>query len=142
MSLECSTETGTIVLPVLLDQHSGLSPEEQLEGSRFDAVWNVLNALRAHDDVLAENLDSLRYQLGRYGKVMDPIPGKIIIDLPVSVGMEFVNAIETKIISTTTVSWNFWYGLLDKFTASESGSSDRHHPDTEHHDSGVIDQRH
>jgi hypothetical protein len=33
--------------------------------------------------------------------------------------MEFVNAIETKIISTTTVSWNFWYGLLEKFTVSE-----------------------
>ena len=79
----------------------------------------MLNALRAHDEVLAENLDSLRYQLGRYGRVMDPLPGKIIIDLPVSVGIEFVNAIETKIISTTAVSWNFWYGLLEKFTASE-----------------------
>ena len=50
---------------------------------------------------------------------MDLIPGKIVIDLPVSVGIEFVNAIETKIISTTTVSWNFWYGLLEKYTASE-----------------------
>jgi hypothetical protein len=68
---------------------------------------------------LAENLDALRYQLGRYGRVIDPIPGKIVIDLPTTVGMEFVNAIETKIISTTTASWDFWYGLLDKFTSSE-----------------------
>jgi len=112
-------KSGTIVLPVFLDEHSGLSPEEQLEDSRFDAIWNVLNALRAHDEVLAENLDSLRYQLGRYGRVMDPIPGKIVIDLPVSVGIEFVNAIETKTISTTTASWGFWYGLLEKFVASE-----------------------
>ena len=50
---------------------------------------------------------------------MDPIPKKIVIDLPVSVGIEFVNAIETKIISTTTASWGFWYGLLEKFVASE-----------------------
>ena len=119
-------KTGTIVLPVFLDEHSGLSPEEQLEDSRFDAIWNVLNALRAHDEVLAENLDSLRYQLGRYGRVTDPIPGKIVIDLPVSVGMEFVNAIETKIISTTTVSWGFWYGLLEKFTASEGHARPTH----------------
>jgi superfamily II DNA or RNA helicase len=130
-------KTGTIVLPVFLDEHSGLSPEEQLEDSRFDAVWNVLNALRAHDDVLAENLDSLRYQLGRFGRVMDPIPGKIVIDLPVSVGIEFVNAIETKIISTTTVSWNFWYGLLEKFTASEGHARPTHDYKEEGYNLGI-----
>jgi superfamily II DNA or RNA helicase len=112
-------KTGTIVLPVFLDQNSNLAADEQLETSRFDAVWNVLNALRAHDEVLAEELDNLRYQIGRHGKLVGDIPGKIVIDFPETVGMGFVNAIETKIVSTTTASWEFWYGLLNRFLARE-----------------------
>ena len=112
-------KTGTIVLPVLINEHTDQSPEEQLEESRFDAIWGVLNALRAHDEVLAEELDSLRYQLGRHGRIVGGIPGRINIQVPTSVGIEFVNAIGTSIVETTTASWEFWYGLLEKFTARE-----------------------
>jgi hypothetical protein len=65
---------------------------------------------------------------------MDPIPGKIVIDFPISVGIEFVNAIETKIISTTTVSWNFWYGLLEKFAAREGHAR----PPSDHAEDGFA----
>ena len=35
--------------------------------SEFDRVWQVVKALRDHDDVLAEELDELRRELGRRG---------------------------------------------------------------------------
>ena len=47
--------TGTIILPVLIDPDA--DPEEALSSSAFQPVWDVLRALRAHDDVLAEQLD-------------------------------------------------------------------------------------
>ena len=40
-------------------------PEVVLDSSAFKPVWDVLKALRAHDDTLAEELDSLRRGLGR-----------------------------------------------------------------------------
>jgi len=110
---------GTIILPVLIDENSDLSPEEQVKGSRFETAWYVLNALRAHDEVLAEELDTLRYGLGRHGRVVGRIPGKIVIEVPTVVGIEFIRAIETEIVLTTTESWEFWFGLLEKFVDRE-----------------------
>src|SRR5262249_7276488 len=54
---------GTIVIPVFVDEST--DAESAIEASAFDRVWQVLKALRAHDEVLAEELDELRRELGR-----------------------------------------------------------------------------
>jgi len=36
-----------------------------LESSEFDRVWQVVKALRDHDEALAEEFDALRHELGR-----------------------------------------------------------------------------
>ena len=77
---------GTIVLPVFVGK--GMDAEVTIETSAFKHVWQVLSALRSHDDSLAEELDSLRRQLGRRGS-MASRPSKIKLVLPVGGRAEF-----------------------------------------------------
>ena len=67
----------------------------------FDRVWQVVKALRAHDEVLADELDELRRELGRRGTRRER-PGKIVLDLPVGVGSTFARAFDTRVVERTT----------------------------------------
>ncbi len=53
---------GTIVLPVFIDESS--DAEQALEQSAFDPVWQVLKAIRSHDQRLADELDNFRASQG------------------------------------------------------------------------------
>jgi hypothetical protein len=88
------------------------NPQTELENSRYKPIWDVLNALKSHDDVLAEELDNFRTSLGRNNGGSGSGFSKITIDLPRTVGNEFIAALNTRIVEVTTVSWHFWYGLL------------------------------
>jgi predicted helicase len=54
---------GTIVIPVFIDESS--DAEHALEQSAFEPIWQVLKALRAHDQRFADELDNLRTSLER-----------------------------------------------------------------------------
>ena len=56
---------GTIVIPVFIDTDT--DPEAALDDSAFKPVWDVIQALRAHDEELGEQLDDLRREMGRHG---------------------------------------------------------------------------
>ena len=71
---------GTIVLPVFLSDEE--DPEQVLDESAFKHVWDVLKALRAHDEALGEELDELRRRLGAR-RSPPRLPGKIKLDVPV-----------------------------------------------------------
>lgn len=101
---------GIIVIPVFIGDSD--NPEAELEQSRYKPIWNVLNALRSHDDVLAEELDSFRTSLGRMGGGFKGGFSKFELVLPRTVGDEFVIALKARIVEITTASWHFWYGLL------------------------------
>jgi superfamily II DNA or RNA helicase len=108
-------ETGTIVIPVFLSESD--DPDEVISSSEFDQVWKVVNALRSHDEVLGEELDALRVKIGRKQKIS--LKGsKIIFDIHQSIGDEFIDALETKVVETSTESWEYWYGLLEEFVQS------------------------
>lgn len=49
---------GTIIIPVMI--HEKESVEDTLQGSSFKTVWNVLQALRAHDVDFGNVVDSLK----------------------------------------------------------------------------------
>ena len=53
---------GTIVIPVFIEQTD--NAEEALEASEFKPIWDVLEALKSHDDRLSDELDQLRIELG------------------------------------------------------------------------------
>jgi superfamily II DNA or RNA helicase len=110
---------GTIVIPVFID--TAQDAEVALDSSVFKPVWDVIKALRAHDAELGEQLDELRREMGRKGG-KPKLPSKIYVDVPTTVGKDFVNAFEARLVDATTAPWEFWYGLLEKYVA-EHGST-------------------
>lgn len=104
---------GLILLPVFIDANE--DPEINLEESCFKPIWKVLNALRAHDDILAEELDNLRLELGKRTYKKPPKLSKITIDLPVSIDSAFSESLRLKIIENTSASWFYYFGLLQNF---------------------------
>ncbi len=76
-------KVGTIVLPVFLSEDE--DPEQALDESHFKHVWDVLKALRAHDEALGEELDELRRRLGAR-RLPPRRPGKIKLDVPAESG--------------------------------------------------------
>jgi hypothetical protein len=104
---------GLIILPVFIDAND--DPEINLEESCFKPIWKVLNALRSHDDILAEELDHLRLELGRRTFKKPPKLSKITIDLPVSIDSTFSDYLRLKILENTSSSWLYYFGLLERF---------------------------
>ncbi|BBY41780.1 DEAD/DEAH box helicase [Mycolicibacterium celeriflavum] len=106
-------KVGTIVIPVFVDTEA--DPEVALDSSVFKPVWDVVRALRAHDDELGRQLDELRRELGRKGG-RPRLPDKIHVDLPNAIGRDFSNAFDARLVEETSAPWEFWYGLLEQFT--------------------------
>jgi superfamily II DNA or RNA helicase len=107
---------GTVVIPVFIADDT--DPATALDDSLFKPVWDVIKALRAHDDSLAEELDSFRRQLGR-GESLVGLPAKIQLDLPVQISSQFATAFKVRLVESTTATWEYWYGLLETFVQRE-----------------------
>jgi helicase associated protein/helicase-like protein len=106
---------GTIVIPVFIEQTE--DAETALEASDFKPIWDVLEALKSHDDRLSDELDQLRIELGAKTKRSVGVGDltKIVFDLPTTVNEDFAQSLRTHLVTRTTESWMFWYGLLETF---------------------------
>ena len=119
--LSTNKQAGTIILPVFIGNTN--NPELALDKGNFKPIWDVLNALKAHDDVLADELGEIRTELGRKGGGVSTLNfSKIFIDLPVGVDKTFGDSLRTLLVERSTNNWDFWYGLLERYT-KENGNS-------------------
>lgn len=93
---------GTVVIPVFVDDSE--DADHALSNSAFEPVWQVLKALRAHDEELAEELDELRLKLGKRspygGKIR--LPEKIKVDVPTLLLEDFEQAFYVRTVEQTT----------------------------------------
>jgi hypothetical protein len=96
-------------------------PESVLAASEFNRVWEVVRALRDHDEDLAEELDALRREQGRRGSVGER-PRKIHLDLPEQIARSFGDAFDARLVETTTRGWESKFGVLQRFVDREGHS--------------------
>lgn len=111
---------GTIVLPVFIEEND--DAEKSIQSSNFKPIWNILNALKSHDEALSLELGQIRTNLGRQsysGRVSASIPDKVIFDLPRTIDNSFADSLRTILIERTTESWDYCFGLLQSFTEQE-----------------------
>ena len=107
---------GTIVIPVFIE--AGDDPEAALDASAFKPVWDVIRALRAHDDELGEQLDELRRELGR-GTSTIRLPSKLRLDRPARVNPDFASAFNVRLVEATSRIWQFSLGVLESYVERE-----------------------
>jgi len=110
---------GTIVLPVFIED--GDNVELSMQSSAFKPIWEVLNALKAHDEVLAFELDKYRTDMGKGHASIGSNGGfsKIVFDLPTTIDKSFSESLTTLLVEKTTASWSFWFGLLHTYVKQE-----------------------
>ena len=109
-------KVGTIVLPVFIANSD--DPEQALEEGNFKPIWEVLNALKAHDDVLADELNQIRAELGRKNgsKVAFNAFSKIYLDIPVGIKKSFGDSLSTLLVENVTSNWLHIYGFFKDYS--------------------------
>jgi superfamily II DNA or RNA helicase len=103
---------GTIIIPVFIEQSD--DAEQAILSSNFKPIWQILDALKAHDDVLSSQLDQLRIELGCGPRATIGASelDKIVLDLPTSVSSSFAEFLRTQLVEQSTEFWLHQYGKL------------------------------
>ncbi|MFG1878025.1 Helicase associated domain protein [Sphaerisporangium sp. NPDC049003] len=106
-----------IIVPVFLGP--GENPEAALDGSAYAQVWQVLRALRAHDNRLADYLDMTRARIGAHDTLAHQDHSDLqrsglragwlsLSGAPVPEG--FASAIQVRAVEAASSSWMAYYG--------------------------------
>ena len=109
-------EWGYVFVPIFLEKTKGETDIEAAERSNFKDVYEVINALRDHDEVLDEVIKTLRIEKGNKGK----INGRILDDYIQIIGFDLTienleKHIQSEIIDRMSPSWYAMFGVFKKF---------------------------
>ena len=112
---------GTIFVPVFIPEEELEDKDAVMQNSRFKDVWNILIALKDHDQVLAEEIDGLRFELGKRGNISSRLPSKITINSPTNITTSFSESIKTHLILNTSASWESYLGAVIDWKSKNEG---------------------
>jgi superfamily II DNA or RNA helicase len=104
----------TILVPVLAADESDAAAQADLAG--YHTVWEVVRALRAHDETLAAALD-LQRQAGPADRWT--LPDKIVVRVPDGYDVEqYLQHLTIQLITATTSPWWEGYGAATAYHAA------------------------
>ncbi|EDY80959.1 Helicase associated domain protein [Verrucomicrobiia bacterium DG1235] len=106
-------EIGYVLIPVFLERAKGETFEQSVQNSDFQNVWNVLNQLQEHDDLLEHTIRMLKRDEGETGH-FDPSSLKEKIEvLANEIDLDSLQkAITAECVRTVGESWFKRYGQL------------------------------
>ncbi|GIM90107.1 DEAD/DEAH box helicase [Paractinoplanes toevensis] len=108
------TGVATILIPVLVDDDAELSAQADADG--YATVWQVVRALRAHDDALAAALDLQRRGMATTSATA--LPDKIVVRLPDGYDIDnYLRHLTVRLVTATTSPWWEGYGAAAQYHA-------------------------
>ena len=107
---------GYIVVPLFIEQKKGETEAEAFTRAGFDEVAEVLAAMLESDDDLVETIEKMQEARGR-GDKFNPrqLHEKIEVIGPAINLDKLTQSIDVEILEQLGVSWDRWFGLLEKF---------------------------
>lgn len=115
-------ERGYIFIPVIVEDET--NPEEVLESSDFNTVWDVLQAIADQDCRLESVVSTLRVLQGKgevdsheWKDAMSDYTERVeFFDIPKRIDRaRFLNALYTRTLEVIGKTWDFWFGLTIKY---------------------------
>jgi hypothetical protein len=111
---------GYIVVPLFIEQKKGETEAEAFTRAGFDEVAEVLGAMLESDDDLVDTIKEMQEARGR-GDKFNPrqLHEKIEVIGP-AINLEKLHqSIDVEILDRLGISWDRWFGLLQKFKTRE-----------------------
>jgi superfamily II DNA or RNA helicase len=110
---------GYIVVPLFIEQKKGETEAEAFTRAGFDEVAEVLAAMLESDDDLVDTIEKMQEARGR-GDKFNPrqLHEKIEVIGPAINLDKLTQSIDVEILDRLGVSWDYWFGLLQKFKKS------------------------
>ncbi|MFE2528756.1 Helicase associated domain protein [Streptomyces sp. NPDC059382] len=94
----------TIIVPLIVPEQDGEIGD--LDPGDYATLWNVVRALRAHDEPLGIALDHQRSK----ASVSNPgLPSKITVELPPGTAQDLIEQVELLLVRQSTSPW--WEGV-------------------------------
>jgi superfamily II DNA or RNA helicase len=114
---------GYIVVPLFIEQKKGETEAEAFTRAGFDEVAEVLGAMLESDDHLVDTIEKMQEARGR-GDKFNPrqLHEKIQVIGPAINLEKLTQSIDVEILERLGLSWDHWFGLLQKFHKREGHS--------------------
>jgi len=111
---------GYIVVPLFIEQKKGETEAEAFTRAGFDEVAEVLGAMLESDDDLVDTIEKMQEARGR-GDKFNPrqLHEKTEVIGPAINLDKLTQSIDVEILERLGVSWDRWFGLLQKFKKRE-----------------------
>lgn len=110
-------ETGYVLVPVFQEMATGETVEEASTRSGFEDVWDVLEAMKEQDEMLADVIRQMREDRGRIGGYDDSRFRKKVEVLGPSLSLESLQAaITAECVERLGTTWDERYGELKTYT--------------------------